>query len=129
MNDKKLMAIENKKCGKCNCCQAVICAYCDKVNISEEMAMNLGKAFAAGMGSTEGTCGALVGAGVVLGLMNKDKAETIKMMRNVMNGFQEKNGAVHCKQLKEKSIDCNACVADVADFLDNILHNEVQNEN
>jgi hypothetical protein len=36
------------------------------------------------MGNMEGTCGALVGAGLVLGLVNKDKAKSMKQMRQIM---------------------------------------------
>nr|WP_297065124.1 hypothetical protein [Prevotella sp.] len=42
--------------------------------------METRKEIAAGMGNMEGTCGALVGVGVVLCPANKDKAKSIKAM-------------------------------------------------
>ena len=62
--------------------------------------MNVANALGAGMGNMEGTCGALVGAGLVLGLVNKDKAKSMKQMRQIMTKFKERNGATQCKLLK-----------------------------
>ena len=39
--------------------------------------MNIANSFGAGMGNMKGTCGALVGVGMVLGMVNKDKADKI----------------------------------------------------
>ena len=72
---------------------SVVCTYYDYTGIDEDTLKNVGNAFAAGMGNMEGTCGALVGAGVVLGLATKDKAKSIKMMRQIMTQFQQRNGA------------------------------------
>lgn len=124
MSNRKSIAVENKKCGKCNCAQAIICAYRDKAKISDDMAMKLGMGFAAGMGNAEGTCGALVGAGVVLGLVNDEKSKCMRDMRNIMEKFNNKNGAVSCRKLKENSVQCDECVADVADLLDETLNEE-----
>ena len=66
----------------CNCCQAVLCAFTDEQHAGEMK--KLGAAFGLGMGNMEGTCGALVGAGLVLGLVNKDKAKSMKQMRQIM---------------------------------------------
>jgi bacterioferritin-associated ferredoxin len=78
------------------------------------------------MGNMEGTCGALVGAGLVLGLVNKDKVKSMKQMRQVMNKFQERNGSTQCKQLKGVGTkvvlrNCPDCVADAAEFLEEQL--------
>lgn len=69
----------------------------------------------------EGTCGALVGAGLVVGLVNKDKAKSMKQMREMMTKFQERNGATQCKLLKGIGTEvvlreCPLCVADAAEF-------------
>lgn len=131
METRKYEAAEKKRCGKCNCAQAVICTYCDKAGIDEETALNIGNAFAAGMGNMEGTCGALVGAGVVLGLANQDKIKSIKDMRRIISKFQERNGATQCKLLKgmetgEVLRECPDCVADASEFLEEVL--EAENE-
>lgn len=129
METRKYEAAEKKRCGKCNCAQAVICTYCDKAGIDEETALNIGNAFAAGMGNMEGTCGALVGAGVVLGLANQDKIKSIKDMRKIISKFAERNGATQCKLLKgvetgEVLRECPDCVADASEFLEEVLEAE-----
>lgn len=128
-NSRKFAAAEKKRKGICNCAQAVICTYCDKAGIEEETALNMGNAFAAGMGNMEGTCGALVGAGMVLGLSGKSKAEIIQGMRRIMNNFQERNGATQCKLLKgiesgKVLRECPDCVADACEFLEEVLDAE-----
>ena len=77
--------------------------------------MNIAGAFGGGMGNMEGTCGALVGSGLVLGLVNKDKVKSMKQMRQIMTKFQERNGATQCKLL---------CVADAAEFLEEQLNQD-----
>ena len=78
------------------------------------------------MGNMEGTCGALVGAGIVLGLATKDKAKARKAMRQIMTQFQQRNGATQCKMLKGVGTgvglrQCSGCVADAAEFLEEQL--------
>ena len=92
--------------------------------------MDIAGAFGGGMGNMEGTCGALVGAGLVLGLVNKDKVKSMKQMRQIMSKFQERNGATQCKLLKgigTKVVlrECPLCVSDVAEFLESQLNESI----
>lgn len=126
METRKHIASEKLENGTHNCAQAVICTYADLVGIDEETGRNLGNAFGSGMGNMEGTCGALVGTGVVLGLATKDKANARKAMRQIMAQFQQRNGATQCKMLKGVSTgvvlrQCSGCVADAAEFLEEQL--------
>ena len=126
MTTRKNEAAEKKRCGQYNCAQAVICTYCDKAGISEETATHVGNSFAAGMGNMEGTCGALVGAGMVLGLVNKDRAKSMKEMRQIMEKFKARNGATQCYKLKgvdtgQALRECPDCVADACEFLEEII--------
>lgn len=89
--------------------------------------MNIAGAFGGGMGNMEGTCGALVGAGLVLGLTNKNKVMAMKQMRQVMTKFQQRNGATQCKLLKGVGTkvvlrECADCVADASEFLEEQLN-------
>lgn len=127
METRKFEAAEKKRSGCCNCAQSVICTYCDKAGIDEQTALNIGNSFAAGMGNMEGTCGALVGAGVVLGLINKDRAKSVREMRQIISKFQERNGATQCKQLKGADTgrmlrECPDCVADACEFLEDVIN-------
>lgn len=126
MESRKNIAAEKKKCGSHNCAQAIVHTYADIVGLDEQTAMNIANSFGAGMGNMEGTCGALVGSGIVLGLVNKDKVKSMKQMRQIMTKFQERNGATQCKQLKgvgKKMVlrECPNCVADAAEFLEEEL--------
>lgn len=127
MKTRKQIAAEKKRCNSHNCVQAILHTYADVAGISEEAAMNIAGAFGGGMGCMEGTCGALVGAGLVLGLANKDKVKSMKQMRQVMTKFQERNGATQCKLLKGVGTkvmlrECPDCVADAAEFLEEELN-------
>lgn len=127
METKKFDAAEKKRCGSHNCAQAVLCSYCDLTGIDEETSRNMTTAFAAGMGNMEGTCGAIVGAGIALSLITKDKAKSMKGMREIMTRFEERNKATQCKLLKgveTKQVlrECPDCVADAAEFLEDIIN-------
>lgn len=87
MESRKFEAAEKKRSGRYNCAQAITCTYCDKAEIDETTALNIGNAFAVGMGCSEGTCGALIGVGMVLGLAQKNRAKSIKSMRYIMTKF------------------------------------------
>ncbi len=133
MVTRKEIAAEKKQCNSHNCAQAVLHTYADVAGISEEEAMNIAGAFGGGMGNMEGTCGALVGAGLVLGLANKDKVKSMKQMRQIMTKFQERNGATQCKLLKGVGTKvvlraCPDCVADAAEFLEEELDQLNQNK-
>ena len=78
------------------------------------------------MGNMEGTCGALVGAGMVLGLLTKDRNLSRSRMKTLMEKFQERNGATRCKLLKGIGTgtplrDCPDCVADASEFLEEFM--------
>jgi len=88
METRKQIAAEKKRRNSHNCAQSVLHTYADVAGISEEEAMSIAGAFGGGMGNMEGTCGALVGAGLVLGLVNKDKVASMKQMRQIMTQFQ-----------------------------------------
>lgn len=128
MESRKEKAAELKRCGTHNCTQAVLCTYCDYTGLDEDTIKHIGNGFAAGMGNMEGTCGAIIGAGIVLGLATKDKALSLKGTRYIMEKFQERNGSTQCKQLKgigtgKPLRECPLCVADASQFLEEILDN------
>ena len=124
METRKHLAAERKK--TCNCAQAVIATYADIAGITQEQAMALGNAFGSGMGNMEGTCGALTGAAIIVGLATGDKLRSRKVMSSIMTKFQERNGATQCKLLKGVGTgkvlrSCEDCVADASELLENEL--------
>lgn len=98
--ESKIEEAVNKKKNGYNCAQAVACTYCDYAGIDEETMFNICQAFGTGMGTLEGTCGAIVGAGVVLGMMNKQRLKTNQDIRKIMQDFKAQNSTVICKELK-----------------------------
>ena len=126
METRKHLAAERKK--TCNCAQAVIATYADLAGIDQETAMALGNAFGSGMGNMEGTCGALTGAAIVVGLVTRDKLKSRKCMAKIMTDFQARNGATQCRALKGVGTgqvlrSCECCVADASELLENELFN------
>ena len=126
MESRKHLAEAKKSAGTHNCTQSVLCTYYDYTPLDEETIKQAGNCFAVGMGNMEGTCGALVGAGIVYGLAVKDKAKGVKGMRQIMTKFQQRNGATQCKLLKGVGTgkvlrECPLCVADASEFLEELL--------
>ena len=87
MESRKHLAAEKKRCNSHNCAQAVVCTYCDLVDLPEQTALDIAGAYGTGMGNMEGTCGALVGAGMILGLHTKDRNLSRARMKNLMEKF------------------------------------------
>ena len=126
METRKHLAAEKKRCNSHNCAQAIVCTYCDLVGLHEQTALDIAGSFGTGMGNMEGTCGALVGAGMVLGLATKDRNVSRARMKEIMTKFQQRNGAIRCKELKGVGTgkvlrDCPDCVADASEFLEEYL--------
>ena len=123
METRKHVAAQRKASGQYNCAQAVATTYADIMGVSEEMAMRMTAAFGTGMGNMEGTCGALRGAGVVTGMVTRDRMEARRRMKTMMQKFEARNGATQCKRLKGIGTGCplracNDCVADAAEFVE-----------
>lgn len=124
-------AVAMKTSGQYNCAQAVACAFAPVINADKEQIYNVANAFGRGMGCMEATCGALVGAGIIIGLATGDRMEAMQAMAGIIKRFEERNKATICKTLKGIAIDsqtgkitrgkpirpCDLCVADSAEFL------------
>lgn len=129
MKDRKELAIEKRNQG-CNCAQAVACAFCDKTGMDEGSLVNITAALGLGMGNMEGTCGALTGAAVVLGLAagQVTGVPVAKQSRELMEKFAKRNGSVLCRELKGRDSgevlrSCPDCIRDACEFLEEILEN------
>lgn len=119
--EKIRQSVDNKAAGY-NCAQAVACSFCQEAGLDEETMRRATAAYGAGMGCMEGTCGALTGAAMVVGLINKEKAPAMAEMKKIMTAFKAKNGSTICRELKgigtgKPLRDCPGCVADAAGLL------------
>lgn len=129
MDTRKEKAADLKRQGTHNCAQAVACTYSDFTGLNADTLKEAGNSFAAGMGNMEGTCGAIVGAGLALGLILKDKGKSVRYMRQIMEKFKARNGATQCRLLKGAETgkvlrECPLCVSDAAEFLEEIIVQE-----
>lgn len=121
-------AAEKKRSGKYNCAQAVACTYCDIAGIDSDRMLDITSAFGTGMGTLDGTCGALVGAGVVAGCVVGDRVRSRAAMKQIMEEFKRRHGAVTCRALKgidtrTPLLECNDCVAEATSILEETLLN------
>ena len=99
IEERAAAAAELKATGKCNCAQAVLKVFEDKLPVDDETLMKLSAGYTAGMGCMESTCGALIGAVMAAGILTDGKG-TPAVSRQLVAGFQEKCGATICKDLK-----------------------------
>ena len=97
IEERAARAVELK--AGCNCAQAVVLSYADKLPLEEETLKKLAAGYGGGMGCMEGTCGALVGAVMAAGMLT-DGQGTGRYAREILLGFRERCGATICKDLK-----------------------------
>ena len=83
-----------------NCCQAVLLAFEDVLPFDRDTLLMLGSTFGSGMGGMMGTCGALVGAEMVLGILSGRTSGMNGNSRRLFQAFEEKCGASRCIDLK-----------------------------
>ena len=98
IEERAAQAAAWKATGQCNCAQAVLKAFEDKLPVDADTLMKLGAGYAAGMGCMESTCGALIGAVMVAGIVTDGKG-TPRISKELLQNFQEKCGATICKDL------------------------------
>lgn len=132
MDNRKEEAVKKREQGY-NCAQAVACTYCDIVGMDEKTMFKVTEGLGIGMGNMEGTCGAITGACILAGLANNntlkktdEKTTTVKLSKEIMQRFQERNSSVICKDLKGKETgkilrSCPDCIRDASELAEEIL--------
>lgn len=114
-----------------NCAQAVACTYADLVGMDEVTMFKVIEGFGSGMGSMDGTCGAVSGACALAGMLSScgdlnnpnSKAATYELSKAILNTFKAETGSVICKELKGVETgkvlyscpDCIRCAAKLAE--------------
>lgn len=114
IEERAKKAVDLKQHHGYNCCQAVTAALADQTGLSEEQLNQIASGFCAGMGNMQATCGSLIGAGMIAGL-KKEGNGTLRCTRQISEKFQEKSGALACKDLKgietgKMICSCEDCV-------------------
>jgi C_GCAxxG_C_C family probable redox protein len=129
-----------------NCAQSVLSACCEQYGMSKEEALKVSCAFGAGMGRLGGTCGAVTGAYMAIGLKygkylegdEVPKEKTYAMVNEFSRQFKARNGSIVCRELlgldigspegakvfKEKGYHANRCtryVRDATEIVEDLL--------
>jgi C_GCAxxG_C_C family probable redox protein len=132
--------------GGLNCAQAVVSHYADELEFDKDLGISISCGFGAGMGKLQGTCGAVTGSYMILGIYNckkhgnntERKAATYDMVRRFNEKFLKKNGATDClsllnceiktdvghKNAKEKNLFvtvCEKCITDSIAIVDDMI--------
>ena len=115
-------AVEYKHSGS-NCAQAVFLACRDAVDFDDETLKRLGAAFAVGMGNMEATCGALIAAQIIHGLVNFRGYPIIRDAKEIADVFKIRCGSLKCAALKGIETGtvlcpCDDCIRNAIDILE-----------
>lgn len=107
MSERIEKAVEIFSPDKCNCSQAVACAFGPSVGFDEDAAMGAARGFGGGIGSQALTCGVVTGAVMVLGFRAAEldtenrnpKTKAAELVREFCTRFKARHGTIACKDL------------------------------
>ena len=115
-----------------NCCQAVVCAFNDVLNIDFKTLFSISEGFGLGMGNMKNTCCAVSGMVMLAGLKNSSgspqngitKSATYKIASEMTEEFRNQAGSVICGEIKGVSTgkclkSCSQCIADCVKIAEN----------
>ena len=109
--DRAERAVDLKHSGY-NCAQAVLCAFTEESGMTEDELKKLGASFGAGMGCMEATCGALIGAGILTGILKYEGKPVMRDAAALHRQFSDMCGASICKDLKGRDTGTPVCSCD-----------------
>ncbi|MBR5156136.1 MAG: C_GCAxxG_C_C family protein [Clostridia bacterium] len=113
-----------------NCCQAVVCTYCDIFGVNEQDAFRMTEALGLGMAGLMETCGAVSAMMILAGLKNSDgnmenpatKRSSYALGKELAEKFKEMNKSIVCRDLKSGPLrSCSGCIADAAKIVEEVL--------
>ena len=95
-----------------NCCQSVLSTYAPDFMFDKDISMRLVSGFAAGMAYQGKTCGAVIGAYMVIGLLKGSTAPdneyskdiTYGIIREFNSEFIKINNSLECRELLGKDV-------------------------
>ena len=103
----------------CNCCQAVVMAYADRLPIDKENAMKVAAPFGRGLAGCREVCGCVSGMAMVCGLTGHNDD-----VRTLIERFRESNGDIVCGRLLQMGKKpCPEMVAEAAGLLAEVIEN------
>lgn len=111
-----------------NCAQATFAAFAERFGMSEEQALKIGASLGGGLAGNGECCGAALGMLMALGLAEGfSKADPAMKqahnarVREAMQQFQARCGAVRCPELKAAGKDCNEIVRQATEIAAQML--------
>ncbi len=129
-----------------SCSQALLAAYGDRFGLEREVALRIAAGFGGGMGRMAGTCGAVTGAFMLIGLKHggttsedrQAKARTHEAVREFAKRFISRHDSLICRELlgcdistsegsqlaKEKKLAATVCsglVKDAAQIVEEMI--------
>lgn len=125
-----------------NCAQSVVKAYAEALGFDENQALALSSGFGGGMGGMQGTCGAVTGAYMVLGMFcagkytdnHERKACSGALIREFHQQFVARNKTDECRVLliQDRSVKsgeraklhlsvCEGYIVDAVEILNGML--------
>ena len=129
-----------------SCAQALLAVYGPELGLDRETALKVAGGFGGGMGRMAGTCGAVTGAFMVIGLLHSmtkkgdlpQKERSYEYIRQFADSFRKRNGSLVCRELmgvdvstpegfaesKARNIPRTVCpkfVRDAAEILEEML--------
>lgn len=90
-----------------NCTQSVTLAYADLFDVDQSVISRASISFGGGFGRQREVCGAVSGAGIVLGLLMPDDMDQIREAKKISyenvqlfsDNFRKENGSIVCREL------------------------------
>jgi C_GCAxxG_C_C family probable redox protein len=127
-----------------NCAQSVFSSFARETGLTKDQALKITSGFGGGMGRMQYTCGAVVGAYLVISALNgsadasdlEARDKTYKLVRKFEALFTEKHGSTNCRELikydlnveeqREEALEkgvfevqCTGFVQDAVELLEN----------
>lgn len=129
MNRAKI-AVENHKKGY-NCAQAVLCAFSDETDYTEDELFRISESLGGGMGGTGGVCGAVSAMALLSGIKKSaginalpetNKKTSYATAKKLMELFEEKNKSIICSRIKGEELrSCDGCIEDAVKIIEENL--------
>jgi C_GCAxxG_C_C family probable redox protein len=107
MNESRIEQVVNTHAEGFSCAQALLAVYGPELGLDRETALKVAGGFGGGMGRMAGTCGAVTGAFMVIGLVHSmtkkgdlpQKERSYEYIRQFAEAFRERNGSLVCREL------------------------------
>ena len=104
----------------CNCAQSVLSACGKYTGLDDGIAKSVAAGFGGGVRSGE-ICGAISGAVMAIGLIEKDKRRVAALSRDCVENFRRQFGCVRCLELKQNRVSCDELIAFGAQYIEDLM--------